>query len=325
MNKDVLAKLKNASMLSEQELTPDLISTGSYALNKIISGKYNGGVPIGMITQFIGQASTAKTVFGTHILREAQRKGFYSIIIDSENAYSPKFAVTLGIDPEKLIYAAPPTVEDCFDTIQKTIEAIREEDADTPIVVFYDSLAVSPSKAEMDAEGYEGNNMQGAVRAKTIGAALRKINPILRPKNVALILVNQIRTKVGVMYGDPRTSAAGGNALDYYLGVNLETAKTDTIGEKDSPTGIRGKVRNKKNKIIEPFKSCEFELIFNEGLNPYFGLLPLLERDGVVERGGAWYTVKSTGKKFQSPSLKTLIEQGDEGVSPIINLLKGES
>ena len=325
MNKDVLAKLKNASMLSEQELTPDLISTGSYALNKIISGKYNGGVPIGMITQFIGQASTAKTVFGTHILREAQRKGFYSIIIDSENAYSPKFAVTLGIDPEKLIYAAPPTVEDCFDTIQKTIEAIREEDEDTPIVVFYDSLAVSPSKAEMDAEGYEGNNMQGAVRAKTIGAALRKINPILRPKNVALILVNQIRTKVGVMYGDPRTSAAGGNALDYYLGVNLETAKTDTIGEKDSPTGIRGKVRNKKNKIIEPFKSCEFELIFNEGLNPYFGLLPLLERDGVVERGGAWYTVKSTGKKFQSPSLKTLIEQGDEGVSPIINLLKGES
>tara|TARA_B100000900_G_scaffold322057_1_gene281376 strand:+ start:127 stop:1104 length:978 start_codon:yes stop_codon:yes gene_type:complete len=325
MNKDVLAKLKNASMLSEQELTPDLISTGSYALNKIISGKYNGGVPIGMITQFIGQASTAKTVFGTHILREAQRKGYYSIIIDSENAYSPKFAVTLGIDPEKLIYAAPPTVEDCFDTIQKTIEAIREEDTDTPIVVFYDSLAVSPSKAEMDSEGYEGNNMQGAVRAKTIGAALRKINPILRPKNVALVLVNQIRTKVGVMYGDPRTSAAGGNALDYYLGVNLETAKTDTIGEKDNPTGIRGKVRNKKNKIIEPFKSCEFELVFNEGLNPYYGLLPLLERDGVVERGGAWYTVKSTGKKFQSPSLKTLIEQGDEGVAPIINLIKGES
>ena len=177
----------------------------------------------------------------------------------------------------------------------------------------------------MDSEGYEGNNMQGAVRAKTIGAALRKINPILRPKNVALVLVNQIRTKVGVMYGDPRTSAAGGNALDYYLGVNLETAKTDTIGDKDSPTGIRGKVKNKKNKIIEPFKSCEFELIFNEGLNPYYGLLPLLERDGIVERGGAWYTVKATGKKFQSPSLKTLIEQGDEGVAPIINVLEGEN
>ena len=325
MNKDVLAKLKNASMLSEHELTPELISTGSYALNKIVSGKYTGGIPIGMITQFIGQASTAKTVFGTHILREAQGKGYHTVIIDSENAYSPKFAVTLGINPEKLIYAAPPTVEDCFNTIEEIVTALRTEDSDTPIVVFYDSLAVSPSKAEMSAEGYEGNNMQGAIRAKTIGAALRKINPILRPKKVALILVNQIRTKVGVMYGDPRTSAAGGNALDYYLGVNLETSKTDLVGEKDNPSGIRGKVRNKKNKLIEPFKTCEYELIFNEGLNPYYGLMPHLERDGVVERGGSWYTVKETGKKFQSPSLQDLIESNDEGMLPIIKLLKEET
>ena len=322
MNTDVILKLKNASMLSEQELTPELISTGSYALNKVISGKYNGGIPIGMITQFIGQASTAKTVFGTHILREAQRKGYHTLIIDSENAYNPTFARTLGIDPEKLIYAAPETVEECFDTIEKIINSIRTEDPSTPIVVFYDSLAVSPSKAEMEAEGYEGNNMQGATRAKMIGACLRKINPILRPKKVALVLVNQIRTKVGVMYGDPRTAAAGGNALEYYLGVNLETSKTDNIGDKDSPTGIRGRVKNKKNKLIEPFKSCDFELIFNQGLNPLYGLLPHLERDGVVERGGSWYTVKATGKKFQSAHLQDLIESGEEGIKPITDLLK---
>lgn len=322
MNTDVILKLKNASMLSEQELTPELISTGSYALNKVISGKYNGGIPIGMITQFIGQASTAKTVFGTHILREAQRKGYHTLIIDSENAYNPTFARTLGIDPEKLIYAAPETVEECFDTIEKIINSIRTEDPSTPIVVFYDSLAVSPSKAEMEAEGYEGNNMQGATRAKMIGACLRKINPILRPKKVALVLVNQIRTKVGMMYGDPRVAAAGGNALEYYLGVNLETSKTDNIGDKDSPTGIRGRVKNKKNKLIEPFKSCDFELIFNQGLNPLHGLLPHLERDGVVERGGSWYTVKATGKKFQSAHLQDLIESGEEGIKPITDLLK---
>jgi len=322
MNTDIILKLKNASMLSEQELTPELISTGSYALNKVISGKYNGGIPIGMITQFIGQASTAKTVFGTHILREAQRKGYHTLIIDSENAYNPTFARTLGIDPEKLIYAAPETVEECFDTIEKIINSIRTEDPSTPIVVFYDSLAVSPSKAEMDAEGYEGNNMQGATRAKMIGSCLRKINPILRPKKVALVLVNQIRTKVGVMYGDPRVAAAGGNALEYYLGVNLETSKTDNIGDKDSPTGIRGKVKNKKNKLIEPFKSCEFELIFNEGLNPLYGLLPHLERDGIVERGGSWYTVKATGKKFQSAHLQDLIENGEEGIAPITEVLR---
>lgn len=322
MNTDVILKLKNASMLSEQELTPELISTGSYALNKVISGKYNGGIPIGMITQFIGQASTAKTVFGTHILREAQRKGYHTLIIDSENAYNPTFARTLGIDPEKLIYAAPETVEECFDTIEKIINSIRTEDPSTPIVVFYDSLAVSPSKAEMEAEGYEGNNMQGATRAKMIGACLRKINPILRPKKVALVLVNQIRTKVGVMYGDPRVAAAGGNALEYYLGVNLETSKTDTVGDKDNPTGIRGKVKNKKNKLIEPFKSCEFELMFNKGLNPLYGLLPHLERDGIVERGGSWYTVKATGKKFQSAHLESLIENGEEGIAPIMQVLR---
>lgn len=322
MNTDVILKLKNASMLSEQELTPELISTGSYALNKVISGKYNGGIPIGMITQFIGQASTAKTVFGTHILREAQRKGYHTLIIDSENAYNPTFARTLGIDPEKLIYAAPETVEECFDTIEKIINSIRTEDPNTPIVVFYDSLAVSPSKAEMEAEGYEGNNMQGATRAKMIGACLRKINPILRPKKVALVLVNQIRTKVGVMYGDPRVAAAGGNALEYYLGVNLETSKTDNIGDKDSPTGIRGRVKNKKNKLIEPFKSCDFELIFNQGLNPLYGLLPHLERDGIVERGGSWYTVKATGKKFQSAHLESLIENGEEGIAPIMQVLR---
>jgi recombination protein RecA len=322
MNTDIILKLKNASMLSEQELTPELISTGSYALNKVISGKYNGGIPIGMITQFIGQASTAKTVFGTHILREAQRKGYHTLIIDSENAYNPTFARTLGIDPEKLIYAAPETVEECFDTIEKIINSIRTEDPSTPIVVFYDSLAVSPSKAEMDAEGYEGNNMQGATRAKMIGSCLRKINPILRPKKVALVLVNQIRTKVGVMYGDPRVAAAGGNALEYYLGVNLETSKTDTVGDKDNPTGIRGKVKNKKNKLIEPFKSCEFELMFNKGLNPLYGLLPHLERDGIVERGGSWYTVKATGKKFQSAHLQDLIENGEEGIAPITEVLR---
>jgi len=322
MNTDIILKLKNASMLSEQELTPELISTGSYALNKVISGKYNGGIPIGMITQFIGQASTAKTVFGTHILREAQRKGYHTLIIDSENAYNPTFARTLGIDPEKLIYAAPETVEECFDTIEKIINSIRTEDPSTPIVVFYDSLAVSPSKAEMDAEGYEGNNMQGATRAKMIGACLRKINPILRPKKVALVLVNQIRTKVGMMYGDPRVAAAGGNALEYYLGVNLETSKTDTVGDKDNPTGIRGKVKNKKNKLIEPFKSCEFELMFNKGLNPLYGLLPHLERDGIVERGGSWYTVKATGKKFQSAHLQDLIENGEEGIAPIMEVLR---
>ena len=112
MDNAVLNRLKNAGLLSEHTTDMGFVSTGSYALNKVISGDYTKGIPIGMITQFHGEASTAKTVFATHILKEAQSQGFYTMLVDSENAYNPEFARSLGIDPEKLIYAAPETLED---------------------------------------------------------------------------------------------------------------------------------------------------------------------------------------------------------------------
>ena len=326
MDNAVLKRLKNAGLLSEQ--VPDLgfVSTGSYALNKIISGSYTKGIPIGMITQFHGEASTAKTVFATHILKEAQEKGYYAMLVDSENAYNAEFAEHLGLDPKKLIYAAPETLEDCFQVIEDTIVAIRETDADTPIVVAYDSIAVSPSKAEYEAENYEGNNMQGAVRAKSTGACLRKINPLMRKHKVALVVINQIRNKVGVMYGNPETMAAGGKSLEYYLGVNLKCVSnksSDLIkDEHKNVMGISGKVRNTKNKCSIPFRECEFELMYNEGLNPYAGVLKQLEAEGLVSRAGAWYSVEGTEKKFQSKDFVGLIKDGqDEGFEPLRKFL----
>ena len=326
MDSTVLKRLKNAGLLSEQ--VPDLgfVGTGSYALNKIISGHYDKGIPIGMISQFHGEASTAKTVFATHILKEAQSQNYYSMMVDSENAYNPEFAKHLGIDPKKLIYAAPETLEDCFQVIEDTIVAIRETDKDTPIVVVYDSLAVSPSKAEYEADNYEGNNMQGAIRAKSTGACLRKINPLMRKHKVALVIINQIRNKVGVMYGSPDTMAAGGKSLEYYLGVNLKciSNKTSDLLKDDNKNviGIQGRVRNTKNKCSIPFRECEFELKYNEGLNPYTGLLKQVEDEGLVERNGAWYTVKESGKKFQSKEFVELLQPPvDEGFKPIADFL----
>jgi recombination protein RecA len=326
MDNAVLNRLKNAGLLSDQ--VPDLgfVSTGSYALNKIISGKYTKGIPIGMITQFHGEASTAKTVFGTHILKEAQSLGHYTMMVDSENAYNPEFASHLGIDPKKLIYSAPETLEDCFQVIEDTIKAIRETDSDTPIVVVYDSIAVSPSKAEYEAEGYEGNNMQGAIRAKSTGACLRKINPLMRKYKVALVIINQIRNKVGVMYGSPDTMAAGGKSLEYYLGVNLKciSNKTSDLLKDDLKNiiGIQGKVRNTKNKCSIPFKECEFELMYNEGLDPHSGLLKMFEADGLVERNGAWYTIPSSGKKFQSKEFVKMMQDPDNsGVTDLAKYL----
>lgn len=307
MNDDVLKRLRNAGLLSEEVQDMGFVSTGNYALNKIISGDYMKGIPIGMITQFHGEASTAKTVFATHILKEAQAKGYYTMLVDSENAYNPVFAQSLGINPDKLIYVAPETLEDCFNVMEQTIRDIRDMDPDTPIVIAYDSIAVSPSKAEYEADNYDGNNMQGAVRAKATGACLRKINPLLRKFKVGLVVINQIRNKVGVMYGDPTTMAAGGNSLEYYLGVNLKTIsnKTSDLLKDDNKKiiGIKGTVRNKKNKVSVPFKEVPFKLIYDEGLDPYEGLLDCLMEDGHVTRSGAWY---SWGElKFQRKDLES--------------------
>lgn len=326
MNVDVISRLKNAGLLSEQVQSYGFVSTGSYALNKVISGDYFGGIPVGYITQFFGEASTAKTVFATHILKDAQSKGYYSMLVDSENAYNSDFARKLGLDPEKLIYAAPDTLEECFQVIEDTIKTIRESDPDTPIVVAYDSIAVSPAKAEFEDSSYEGNNMEGAIRAKTAGKCLRKINPLIRKYKVGLVVINQTRSKVGVMYGDPTTTAGGGKALEFYLGVNLKTIsnKTSDLIKDASKNviGIQGKVRNTKNKVALPFRECEFELRYDTGLNPYYGILPALKEDGVITQGGAWYTVVENEFKFQSKDFEMLLQDPEiEQMEPLRKLL----
>ena len=325
MDSTVLKRLKNAGLLSDQPKDLGFVSTGNYALNKVISGDYTKGIPVGMITQFHGESSTAKTVFATHILKEAQAVGHYSMLVDSENAYNPEFAAHLGIDPTKLIYSAPETLEQSFDVIKNTVMEIRETDKDTPIVIAYDSIAVSPSKAEFEAENFDGNNMVGAVRAKATGACLRRINPLLRMKKVSLVLINQIRNKVGVMYGSPDTMAAGGKSLEYYLGVNLKCISNKTSDlirdDRKNVIGIVGKVRNTKNKVSLPHRECEFELKYNEGLDPYAGLLKLLEMDGLVTRSGAWYSVEESGKKFQSKDFTDFLLAKEEGFESIYSLI----
>jgi len=314
MNNEVIKRLKNAGLLSEQETDLGFVSTGSYALNKVVSGDYMKGIPVGQITQFHGESSTAKTVFATHILKEAQEKGYYSMLVDSENAYNPTFARKLGVDPHQLIYTTPETLEDSFQVMEETILSIREEDKSTPIVIAYDSIAVSPSKVEYDAENYDGNNMQGAIRAKATGACLRKINPLMRKHKVALIVINQIRNKIGVMYGSPETMAAGGKSLDYYLGVNLKCISNKTADlirdDHKQVIGITGTVRNTKNKVSIPFRECEFELMYDKGLSPFAGLLKQLVLDNIIDQNGAWYSWK--GVKFQRKEFDAAFGTGEK-------------
>lgn len=320
MQDAVLKRLKSAGLLSDTKLDLGTIPTGSYALNRVISGEYDKGIPVGMITQFKGNSSTGKTVFATHILREAQKKEYYTVLIDSENAYNAEFAKSLGLNPEKLIYCAPESLEACFETMESLVAEIRKQDEDTPIVIAYDSIAVSPTRDEIKAENYEMHNMMGAARAKVTGACLRRINMLLRPNKVALIVINQIREKVGVMYGNPETNAGGGRSLEYYLGVDLKCTSnktSDVIKDDGKDIGIKGKVKNYKNKCTVPFQECEFKLFFDEGLDPYYGLTKMLETDKLITRNGAWYDC--CGESFQSKNLMDKILKA-ESDSPFYTL-----
>ena len=267
---EVLSRLTSAGLLSSEKMDLGYVPTGIYALNKVVSGKYSGGYPIGGLTEIIGESSTGKTIFITHAFKEAQRLGYYTILIDNEFAYSPAFAETLGVDTSKLVYKTPDTVEKCFAAIENITKEIREHDPDTPIVVGFDSIGTAQSSTEAEQDMLGGSNMDGALRAKEVGRCLRKINPILRQRKVALIIINQVRNKVGVMYGDPTTRAGGGKSLEFYCAVSLKVnsnKSSDILRDQNKqPEGIKGKIVGKKNKVAIPFQECEFKLVYNEGL-----------------------------------------------------------
>lgn len=335
MNQDIIERLKGTITLNDLD-DVQYISTGSYPLNKIISGRYTGGVPIGGISQLRGNSSTGKTLFATSILREAQKLGYYTKLLDAENAFSKPFAVSVGINPDELLYSNPETIEDAFDDFEKTVLAIRKEDKKTPIVIVLDSLAVLCSKDELldDKEREKGDSpyattpMDGALRAKVTGSCLRRANPLVKKHNVCFVIINQIRSKVGVIYGNPDTNAAGGRSLEFYLSVDLLTKSNKTSDvirdDKNNPLGIEGEVECKKNKCSIPFKICKFKVEFDKGLDPYYGLLEMLINDGVIPppEGKGRYTFKDT--KFTTNTfVETLNDKTNKDMA-IIRALLGE-
>jgi len=310
---DICKELDNATILNESVIGSDFVDSGSYALNKIISGRYDGGYPIGGITEIYGESSTAKTVFLTHAFRGAQKKGYFTVMIDNEHAYSPAFAEKLGVDGNKLIYTMPETIEDCFETVEKVIKAIREKDKKTPILIGFDSIGTAPCRKEMEDNFGANPEMIGAIRAKATGICLRRVNSLLRKQNAGLIIINQVRNKVGVMFGDPTTKAGGGKSLIFYCAVSLipSVGKNDIINdEHDNPLGIEGKIRNKKNKVAIPFQECEFRLLFDRGLSSSYGLTMQAVKDGIVQKHAAgWYTLKGKEKKYRMDDMDAMLLQ----------------
>jgi recombination protein RecA len=263
----------------ESHVPVAVIPTGSLGLDVALGV---GGYPKGRVIEIYGQESSGKTTMALLAIAEAQKKGGLAVFIDAEHALDVNYARKLGVNIDDLLLAQPDTGEQALE-IAETL--VRTNAVD---VVVVDSVAALVPKAEL--EGEMGDSHVG-LQARLMSQALRKLAGVLSKSNTILIFINQIRMKIGVMYGNPETTT-GGNALKFYASVRLEVRRGQTIkeGEGGAASGNRVKIKVVKNKMAPPFKEAEFDLIYGEGVNRLGEVVDLAANLGVLEKSGSWYS-----------------------------------
>jgi recombination protein RecA len=257
-------------------LQVETIPTGSLALDRALGA---GGIPRGRVTEIYGPEGAGKTTLCQHIVAEAQKRSGTAAFVDMEHALDPAYAATCGVDVENLLISQPDTGEQALEIAEALIRSGAVD------IVVIDSVAALVPRAEI--EGEMGDSHPG-LQARLMSQALRKLSGAVKQSNTALVFTNQLREKIGVMFGNPETTS-GGRALKFYATVRLDVRRISAIKEKGEVIGNRTRVRVTKNKVAPPFRVAEFDIMYDEGISKAGDLLDMAAEVGVVEKRGSYY------------------------------------
>jgi len=277
----------------------DTVSTGSLGLDIALG---IGGLPRGRVIEIYGPESSGKTTLALHAVAEAQKKGGIAAYIDAEHALDPGYAKKLGVDIDEMLISQPDTGEQALEI---TDTLVRSGGID---IIIIDSVAALTPKAEL--EGEMGDSLPG-LQARLMSQALRKLTASISKSNTIVIFINQIRMKIGVMFGSPETTT-GGNALKFYSSVRLDIRRIGSIKDRDEVVGNQTRVKVVKNKVAPPFKQVEFDIMYGVGVSKTGELIDLGVKAGIVEKSGSWYSFDGTRIGQGREAAKNFLSQNKE-------------
>lgn len=284
----------------------EAISTGSMSLD-IATGI--GGIPKGRITEVYGPESSGKTTLTLHMIAEAQKTGGKAAFIDAEHALDPEYAAHLGVDVDNLLVAQPDSGEQALEIAEMLIRSGALD------IVVIDSVAALVPKSEI--EGSMGDSHVG-LQARLMSQALRKMTGVINKSNCAVVFINQLREKVGVIYGSPEVTT-GGKALKFYSSMRIDVRRIETIKQGDKMLGNRTRAKVVKNKVAPPFKQAEFDIIYGEGISKEGDILDCAVMAGIVEKAGSWYSYNDTRIGQGRENVKKYLTENPDVLKEIIS------